>query len=72
MREPYKSSDISCKKHLQCKERKVQPSKVESYLDVNALRGWQQQDLILEYSQGAYMANLLSAMACYKFHTLND
>ena len=34
MHEPYKSNDISCKKHLQCK--KVWPSKVGSYLEVNA------------------------------------
>ena len=38
-------------KHLQCK--KVRPSKVESYLEVNASRDWRQQDLILEYGQGA-------------------
>ena len=38
-------------KHLRCK--KVRPSKVESYLEVNALRDWRQQDLISEYGQGA-------------------
>ena len=37
-------------KHLWCK--KVQPSKVESYLEVNAWTDWRQQDLISEYGQG--------------------
>ena len=31
--------------------KKVQPSKVESYLEVNAWTGWQQEDLISEYTQ---------------------
>ena len=38
-------------KHLQYK--KVQPSKVESYLEVNVWTDWWQQDLISEYGQGA-------------------
>ena len=38
-------------KHLQCK--KVQLSKVESYLEVNARTDWRQEDLISEYGQGA-------------------
>ena len=31
----------------------MQPSKVESYLEVNAYTDWRQQDLISEYGQGA-------------------
>ena len=38
-------------KYLQCKN--VQPSKVESYMEVNARTDQQQQDLIPEYGQGA-------------------
>ena len=34
MHEPYKTDDISCKNTLDVK--KVQPSKVESYLEMNA------------------------------------
>ena len=36
-------------KHLWCK--KVWPSKIESYLEVNTLTDWRQQDLISEYGQ---------------------
>ena len=32
--------------------KKVRPSKVESYLEVNVWTGWRQQDLISEYGQG--------------------
>ena len=32
--------------------KKMQPSKVELYLKVNAWTNWRQQDLISEYSQG--------------------
>ena len=46
MHEPYKS-DISCKSIFGVK--KVWPSKVESYLEVNAWADWRQQDLISEY-----------------------
>ena len=64
-------------KHLQCK--KLWPSKVESYLEVNTWTDWQQQDMISKYVQGlAYykhinttldrLANLLSTISCYKFH----
>ena len=38
-------------KHLWSK--KVWPSKVESYLELNALTGWEQLDMISEYCQGA-------------------
>ena len=51
MHELYKSDDISCKNTFDVK--KVQPSKVESYLEVSAWTDWQQQDLISEYGQGA-------------------
>ena len=51
MHETYKSNDISCKNTFGVK--KVQPSKVESYLEVNVWTDWQQQDLISEFSQGA-------------------
>ena len=45
-------------KHLRC--RKVQPSKVESYLEVNTWADWRQQDLISECSQGlAYWTQTL-------------
>ena len=33
--------------------KKVWPSKVESYLELNALTGWEQEDMISEYCQGA-------------------
>ena len=33
--------------------KKVQPSKVESYLEVNAQTDWQQEHLVSEYSAGA-------------------
>ena len=52
MHEPYKSDDISCKKHLQL-YTKVRPSEVESYLKLIAWTEWQQEDLISEYGQGA-------------------
>ena len=45
----YKSDDISCKNTFGVK--KVQPSKVESYLEENTQTDWQQEDLISEYSQ---------------------
>ena len=32
--------------------KKAWPSKVESYLEVNASTDWRQQDLISEYGQG--------------------
>ena len=32
--------------------KKMQPSKVESYLEMNARTDWSQQDLISEYDQG--------------------
>ena len=51
MHEPYKSNDISFKNIFGVK--KVQPSKFESYLEVNAWTDWQQQDLISEYGQKA-------------------
>ena len=41
---------ISHAKHLRCK--KAQPSKVESYLEMNTWTDWQQQDLISECGQG--------------------
>ena len=50
MDEPYKTNDISCKNTFGVK--KVQSSKVESYLVVNAWTDWQQQDLMSGYSQG--------------------
>ena len=40
----------SCKNTFGIK--KVQPSKVESYLEGNAWTDWQQEDMISEYSQG--------------------
>ena len=43
--------NISCKTTVNVK--KVRPSKVESYLEVNACTNWWQQDLISEYSQEA-------------------
>ena len=49
MHEPYKSDDILCKNT--CDLKKVQPSKVESYLEVNAWTDWRQQDLTSEYGQ---------------------
>ena len=49
MHEPYKSIDISWRNTFIVK--KVQPSKVESYLELNAWTDWQ-QDLISEYGQG--------------------
>ena len=37
---------------------KSEPSKVESYLEVNAWTDWWQEDLISEYTQGlAYWKN---------------
>ena len=48
MHEPYKSDDISCRITFWVK--KAQPSKVESYLKVNAWTDWQ-QDLISEYGE---------------------
>ena len=50
MHEPYKIDDILCKNTFGAK--KVQPSKVESYLEVDAWTDWRQQYLISEYSQG--------------------
>ena len=41
---PYKSDDVSCKNTFGVK--KAWPSKVESYLEVNTLADWRQQDLI--------------------------
>ena len=41
---------MSCKNTFSVK--KAWPSKVESYLEVNASADWQQQDLISECSQG--------------------
>ena len=38
MHEPYKSDDILCKNTVNVK--KVQPSKIESYLEVNAWTDW--------------------------------
>ena len=38
MHKPYKSNDISCKSIFIVK--KVQPSKVESYLEVNVYISW--------------------------------
>ena len=49
MHEPYKSDDISCKNTFSIK--KMWPSKLESYLEMNALADWQQQNLISKYSQ---------------------
>ena len=49
MHEPYKGDDISCKNTFGVK--KVRPSKVESYLELNAWTDWWQQDLISEYDQ---------------------
>ena len=43
-------------KHRWCK--KVQPSKVESYLEMNTQTNWQQQDLILVYSQELSILNI--------------
>ena len=50
MHKPYKSNNISCKNTFGVK--KVWPSKVESYMEVNAWTDWWQQDNILEYGQG--------------------
>ena len=52
MHEPYKSDDISSKNTFGVKN--VQPSKVESYLEVNAWTNWQQQDLISEFTEYIY------------------
>ena len=43
--------DISSKNTFGVK--KVRPSKVESYLEVNTRAEWQQQNVISEYTQGA-------------------
>ena len=51
MHEPYRINDISCKNVFSVK--KVQSSKVQSYLEVNAWTDWWQQDMISEYGQGA-------------------
>ena len=51
MRKPYKSDNIISKNTFGVK--KVQPSKVESYLEVSAWADWWKQDLISEYGQGA-------------------
>ena len=51
MHEPYKSDDISCKNTFGVK--KVQPSKVELYLEVSAWTDQWEQNLISEYGQGA-------------------
>ena len=51
MHEPYKSDDILCKNTFGV--NKVQPSKVDSYLEVNAWTDWRQQDVISGYEQGA-------------------
>ena len=50
MHERYKSDDILCKNTFSVKW--VWPSKVKSYLEVNAWIDWWQQDLISEYGQG--------------------
>ena len=50
MHEPCKSDDISCKNTSGV--NKVWPSKIESYLEVNAWTDWQQEDLMSQYSQG--------------------
>ena len=39
-------------KHLWYGYKKVRPSKVESYLEVNAWTDWWQQDMISKYGQG--------------------
>ena len=48
MHEPYKSDAISCKNTFSVK--KVWPSKVELYLELNSWTDWQQHDLISEYT----------------------
>ena len=54
-------------KHLQCK--KAWPSKLESYLEVNAWTNKWQQDLISEYDQGlAYWTHLGSELLTHKLH----
>ena len=59
-------------KHLRCK--KVRPSKVESYLEVNTQADWRQQDLISECGQGlAYWTQALYTkciIASYCFQSL--
>ena len=45
-----KSDDISCKNTFGVK--KAWPSKVESYLEVNAQTDWGQEDLISESGKG--------------------
>ena len=47
--EPRKSDDMSCKNTFSVK--KVQPSQVESYVEVNAWTDWQQDLMISEYGQ---------------------
>ena len=47
------SNDTSCKTPLVYIVKKVWPSKVESYLEMNVWTDWWQQDFISEYTQGA-------------------
>ena len=51
MHEPNKSDNILCNNILGVK--KVWPSKVESYLEINVWTDYQQLDLISEYGQEA-------------------
>ena len=58
MHEPYKTDDILYKNTFDVKM--VRPSKMESYLEVNAWTDWRQQDLISEYGQSlAYWTQIL-------------
>ena len=56
----YVLSRVCHVKHLQCK--KVWPSKIDSYLEVNAWTDWRHQDLISEYSQGVATTNYLCVL----------
>ena len=46
------------------------PSKVESYLEVNALTDWQQQDLISEYDQGAHTEHINTTLDTLQLATV--